>query len=128
MIRKIALLKKTIPDTLWIIGGVIALAACASPTPARVAISTADEAVERAISADAAKSAPLALHLARDKLDHAKSSFAEKDYDIARRLAEEAHVEARLAESTALSARAQSQVEEVQKAIEDLRRESSGVR
>ena len=125
MINKIALLKKTLPVTLWIIGSVILLAACASPTPARLAISSADEAYDRAISAEGAKYAPLPMHLAKDKLDHAKSSLAKKDYDIARRLAEEAQVDARLAESTALSERAKSQAQEVHKAIEDLRRESN---
>lgn len=124
MISKIALLKKTMPAILLIVSGIVALAACTSPMPARLAISAADEAVNRAINADAAEHAPLALHLARDKLDRAKSSFTEDNYDIARRLAEEAQVDARLAESTALSERTQSQVEEVQKAIGELQRET----
>jgi hypothetical protein len=124
MMTKIALLKKALPVTLSMIGSVILLAACASPTPAQLAISSADEAYDRAISADSAKYAPLPTHLAKDKLDQAKSSLNNKDYEIARRLAEEAQVDARLAESTAQSERAQSQAQEVQKAIEDLRRES----
>lgn len=125
MISKTALLKKTIPAMLLIVIGVVVLAACASPTPARLAISSADTAIDRAVKADAAKFAPLPLHLARDKLDRAKSSFTEDDYDIARRLAEEAQVDAELAETTALAERAQSQVEEVQKAITELQRETT---
>ena len=84
-----------------------ALAACSS-VPAPVAeMSAAQTAVTSAEQADAAQHAPSDLDRARDKLIRAQAAMQEEDNTEARRLAEEALVDARLAEAKARAQTAQ---------------------
>lgn len=106
------------------LGGLaLVLAGCSAGAPPRDAIATADVALNQAIGSRAAEYASLELRLAREKLDRAKSALNDEDYEQARRLAEEARVDARLAEATALSQAARQNAQEAQGAIETLRRE-----
>ncbi len=84
----------------------LAIMGCSGETPPIDALSTAGMAVNRALDAKAAELAPLDLRLAREKLDLAKVDMDKEDYVHARRLAEEARADARVAEarSKAISA------------------------
>lgn len=101
-------------------GCVAALIGCAGETPPIDAISTADVAVNRALDAKAAQLAPLDLRIARDKLGQAKSDMNKEDYVHARRLAEEARVDARVAEARAKAITAADSNREVRKTIDIL--------
>jgi len=94
----------------------ILLAACASTPPptAQVAVSTA--AVAHATAAGAPALAPMEMRSARDKLDRANAAMASKDYDRALTLAQEAQVDAQLAEAKAESNKAGKAAAELQEA------------
>jgi Domain of unknown function (DUF4398) len=84
-----------------------ALAAC-SNAPAPVGeMSAAQTAVTAAEGAEAAQYAPSDLDRARDKLIRAQAAMQDEDNEEARRLAEEALVDARLAEAKARAETAQ---------------------
>jgi hypothetical protein len=70
-------------------------------------MSAAQTAVTGAEEADAAKYAPSDLDRARDKLIRAQAAMQEEDNEQARRLAEEALVDARVAETKARAEAAQ---------------------
>jgi Domain of unknown function (DUF4398) len=83
------------------------LAACGG-APAPVAeMSAAQTAVTSAEEAEAAEYAPSDLDRARDKLIRAQAAMQEEDNQEARRLAEQALVDARLAEAKARAETAQ---------------------
>lgn len=108
--------------------GVIAAAAifmagCAN-TPApieQMAISRA--AVSNASSAGGNEFAPLQLKSAMEKMDGAERAMAEKNYVRARQLAEQAQVDAQLAEATARSAKSQKAADALQEDSRVLRQE-----
>ena len=105
--------------------GLAALGAgCASPEPAAKAISSAELSVRKADASFASKYAPLELVKAREKLELAKQTLDEGDYDQSRRLAEQALVDARLAEEKARTARAHQTAEEMRRSVETLRSEA----
>ncbi len=98
------------------------LAACASPVPPNAQLAVGQAAVERASGAAAAE-APLELAAARDKIARAKLAYANKDYVLARQLAEQAEADANLAEAQARSVRGQRALDEVRAGIRQLREE-----
>lgn len=88
-------------------------------------LSKADVAVQGAESEPMTlDAAPLELRLAREKLDKAKAAMNKKDYLLARRLAEEATVEANLAQAKAKSAKSDKALNETRKSIEALQQEA----
>jgi len=92
----------------------LALLACASSTPpptAQVAVSTA--AVANAAGAGATELAPVEMKMARDKLDRANLAMTAKDYDTALSLAQEAQVDAGVAQAKAQSVKARKAAETV---------------
>ena len=101
----------------------IFMAGCAStPAPTeQMAISRA--AVSNASSAGGNEFAPLQLKSAMEKMDGAERAMAEKNYERARQLAEQAQVDAQLAEATARSAKAQKAADAVQEDSRVLRQE-----
>lgn len=99
------------------------LSACAgTPPTAQMAVSKA--AVERA-DASAAVDAPVEMAAARQKLAQANAAFANKDFELARRLAEQAEADAALAEGQARSVRSAKALAEVREGIRQLRDEMS---
>ena len=101
----------------------IFMAGCAS-TPApieQMAISRA--AVSNASSAGGNEFAPLQLKSAMEKMDGAERAMTEKKYDQARQLAEQAQVDAQLAEATARSAKEQKSADALQESNRVLREE-----
>ena len=80
-----------------------ALAACASGPQPDAEMAAAELALDQAEDADAAARAPAPYALARDKLERARAAMADGENFEARRLAEQALVDAQLAEAAARS-------------------------
>jgi hypothetical protein len=80
--------------------GLLALAGCApAKQPPASQMALAQDAVEKASTAGAYEYAPVELKTARDKIDQAKTAMQSKDYASAKRLLEQAEVDAKLAEA-----------------------------
>jgi septal ring factor EnvC (AmiA/AmiB activator) len=71
-------------------------------------------AIEGATTAGGTEYAPLELKSARDKLEAANQAVADENYEKAAMLASEAQVDAKLAETKSMSAKAQKAVAETQ--------------
>lgn len=106
-----------------IAGASILMSGCASTPPPteQVAVSTA--AVARAAKEGGGELAPMELQMAREKLEQAKAAMTAQEYDRARILAEEAQVDAQLAEAKAHSGKARKAAEELQKGVQVLHEE-----
>ena len=86
-------------------------------------MAVASAAVADAVSAGGAEYAPGALVVAQNKLERGNAAIAAREYDDARRLAEEAEVDARLSAVIARSKKAQRAVAEVELGIQALKDE-----
>lgn len=100
------------------------LAGCASEPPIEL-LSQADVAIQDADRAGASQYEPQLLSSARTKLDRANKEVDDNENDEARRLAEEAYAEAVLANAKAAAVKQAQQAEEMKKAIEALKQETS---
>jgi len=101
--------------------------ACSTVSPPTTQIATAEAAIRQAESVGAVESAPLSMRVAREKLDEAKALVDSGDNDHlsrAKRLAEDATVEAQLAEQTARTASVTKARDEAQETIDAMRREA----
>ena len=100
------------------------LTGCADkvPPPTRQ-ITLATQAIAQAEGSGAFESAPMELKSARDKLSLAQRAMEKEDNLKAGRLADEAMIDANLAEAKARSAKAQKTVEELKENIRALREE-----
>lgn len=98
-------------------------AACASAPPPTEQMALARSAIEDAQGAGAPESAPRELNAARVRLDEARRAGEANDNDVARRLAEEAEADAKLAAAKARSTRATAAVTAVQDSLRTLREE-----
>jgi hypothetical protein len=102
----------------------MALAAgCASTPPPNEALAVAEAAVKRASTTSTTESAPAALQLAVAKLAASREAQARGDNASARWLAEQAALDAQVAEQKAQAARARIAATETQAAAEALREE-----
>jgi hypothetical protein len=81
---------------------------CAIHQLPAVQLAQSEAAIERAEKSGAAEYAPAELRSAREKLELTRRWIAAKDYEPARWLAEQALVDAELAEAKAMSARART--------------------
>lgn len=99
------------------------IAACAGiPAPTeQMAVSKA--AVNEASSAGGNEFAPVQLKSAMDKMEEAEKAMTAEDYVLARRLAEQAQVDARLAEAVARATKAQKAAGALQESNQILRQE-----
>lgn len=80
-------------------------------------------AISHAINAGGNEFAPLQIKSAMDKMNGAEQAMAAKNYVQARRLAEQAQVDAQLAEATARSAKAQKAADALRESNRVLRQE-----
>jgi hypothetical protein len=80
--------------------------------------------VQQADKSKASAYAPRELGLAREKFDRAKRAMDVEHYEEARRFAEQALVDAQLAETKAEADSAEQTARELRKAIESLRDEA----
>jgi hypothetical protein len=92
----------------------LALVGCASAPIPTEQFAVSKTAIDSATTAGATEYAPLEIKTARDKLDAAQRAVDEKEYRKSAALAEEAQVDAKLAETKALSAKAKKSVAETQ--------------
>ena len=104
---------------------VAALAACASSNPlADEKIAVAKASVQRAEGSGAPELAPVELSAARDKLARAEQANTARNLLPATQLAEQANVDAELAEATAQQERSHKAAMEFDTSMETLRQES----
>jgi hypothetical protein len=99
---------------------------CQTVPPPTSDLSDADLRIEQALAADAQTHAPVELQFARDKLERAKASIAEKDFDVAQRLIAESRADADLARVRARAAQLRAEVAKQGKANDALRVELLG--
>lgn len=105
-----------------VLGGSLLLAGCAgNPPTAQYAVT--QSAVNAAISAGATEFAAVEMQSAQDKLKQAEFAMHDKNYEEARRLAEQAEWDARVAERKAQAAKAERALQDAQQGVQDLREE-----
>jgi hypothetical protein len=100
----------------------LALTACASVPPPKEQLAVSRSAIERANST-AATDSPVELAAGRDKLVRAELAMADKNYVLAKQLAEQAEADAVLAEALARSTRSERALAEVRESVRALREE-----
>ena len=87
----------------------VSLSACSTmKTPATADVAVSKAAVDNAVGAGGAEFAPVEMSAAREKMRLANAAMAAKDYPLAIELANQAQVDAKLAQSKANSAKAQA--------------------
>lgn len=105
------------------VGASLLLAGCASnPPDEQLAVS--QQAVDSAFSSGAPEFATVEMKSAQDKLKQAELAMQEENHQEARRLAEQAEWDARLAERKARAAKAEKILQDAQQGIQQLREES----
>lgn len=102
----------------------VAAAGCSGARRPTAQMAKADLAIHDADKTDAPDLAPLELRHARDKYEQAKRALDDDEYDRARRLAEQAVVDAQLAQAKADSEKAQRSAKQTHDSIDSLRREA----
>lgn len=102
----------------------LVLSACSTTPPPREQLAVTRAAVDRA-SGPAAAEAPVALAAAREKLERANVAMAQKEYELARQLAEQAEADAALAEAQSRAVRSNKALGEVRESIRLLREQMS---
>lgn len=103
---------------------VTALGACASTPIPSEKIAVAKASLQRAEQSGAPELAPVELATARDKLARAEKAVADHDAQPATLLAEQANVDAQLAEATATQQKAHKAATEFDASMQALRQES----
>jgi hypothetical protein len=103
-------------------GAALLAAACASTPNPEGEVDKADLALRKAEEVNAAEVAPLDARIAREKLEKAKLEMKSEDYASAKRLAEEAEVDALVAEAKARATRAEDEVKKLQAEVDALQR------
>ena len=102
----------------------VALGACSSTPKPTEQMAVSRTTVNRvAAEPEVSANAPVDIQKARDKLMQADKAMAEKNYKMARRLAEEAEVDARVAETRADAAQNANNLKQVQDSIRTLQEE-----
>ena len=104
---------------------IAALAACASAPIPREQIAVARASVQRAEQAGATELAPVELSTARDKLQRAENAAADHQGQPATQLAEQANVDAELAEASAREHKSHQAEMELEASLQALRQEAS---
>ena len=99
------------------------LAACASTPAPKEQMAVAEAAVQHANTSSTSDNAPGQLQIAVSKLDAAHTAMTNKNYTLARQLAEQVEVDAQVAELHAQAVRAGKSATESQDAERALREE-----
>lgn len=103
----------------------LALGACASQPPMPTdQLALAEQAIRDAERAGAVELAPVEMRNARDKLGAAQRAAGEREVDTTTRLAEQAQLDAQLAEATARAAKSTRAVQELEDSLRALQRET----
>lgn len=108
--------------TALALGCSLFLVGCAGNPPSeRYAV--AQSALNAAVSAGGTEYAPLEMQAAQDKFRQASIAMHDKNYDEARRLAEQAELDARVAERKAQAGKAERALQDARQGIQELRNE-----
>ncbi len=102
-----------------------ALAACASGPVPLEQLAVAKESVQRAEQSGATELAPVELSTARDKLQRAEQAAQKNQGQTATMLADQANVDAQLAEATAREHKSHQAEMELEASMQALRQEAS---
>lgn len=105
------------------LGSSLVLAGCAGNPPTEQYAVT-QSAVNDAVSAGGTEFAAVEMKSAQDKLKQAELAMHDKKYDEAKRLAEQAEWDARVAERKAQAAKAERAVQDARKGVQEIRQES----
>lgn len=113
-----------------LVGGLMLLTAvgtvgCSTPRQPAQEVEKADLAIASANTSGAPTDAPLELELAREKAEKAKSAIRAHDFELAQRMAEQAQVDAQLAQAKAESESARTSASELEQTISVLRDEAA---
>ncbi len=120
-----AILSKPIKAAAAFAATALALAACATTNPlADQRIAVAKASVQHAEGSGAPEYAPVEMATARDELARAERANADRDGQPAMQLAEQADVDAQLAEATAQQQRSHKAAMEFDAGMQTLRQES----
>lgn len=107
------------------VAAVTALSACASTPIPNEKIAVAKASLQRAETSGAPELAPVELATAREKLSRAEKAVADRDAQPATLFAEQANVDAQLAEATAVEKRSHKAAAEFDASMQALRQESA---
>ena len=108
--------------TALALGASFLLAGCAgNPPTEQYAVS--QSAVNSAVSAGGTEFSAVEMKSAQDKLKQAELAMQEQKYDEARRLAEQAEWDARVAERKSQAAKAERAVQDARQGVNELREE-----
>lgn len=99
-------------------------AGCAGKPPPSAEMRAAELAVGEAEEAEARANAPTELQRAREKLARARQAVEDEQMETGRRLAEQALVDAQLAEAKSRAATAEANLQEIQQGMSQLRERS----
>jgi predicted S18 family serine protease len=112
-------LKTALPILLLLTG------ACATTNPPTQQLTETETVIRQADQIGAGDYAPLEIRQARQKLEQARAAYNKEDFEEAARLAEQAKVDAELAQIKTLSGKAQLAVRELRESIRLLEEELS---
>lgn len=104
------------------LGSSLVLAGCAGKPPTEQYAVT-QSAVNSAVSAGGTEFAAVEMKAAQDKFKQAEIAMHDKKYDEAKRLAEQAEWDARVAERKAQAMKAQKAVQDARQGVQELREE-----
>lgn len=103
------------------LGGLLLVGCAGNPPNEQFAVT--ESAVRSAVSAGGTEYSASEMRAAQEKWKQAEMAMQKENYDEARKLAEQAEWDARVAERKAQAAKAQRAVDEANKGIQDLREE-----
>lgn len=103
------------------------LSACGSTNPPIQQVAETETVINQAEQIGAGNYAPLEIREARMKLDQARSAMNDGEYERAEMLAEQAKVDAELAQIMTLSGKAQLAVTELRESIRIMKEEILGL-
>ncbi|MBB4866381.1 hypothetical protein HNP46_005286 [Pseudomonas nitritireducens] len=107
---------------LLALGSAVLLAGCAGNPPSEQ-MAVTESAVNAAVSNGGPEFAPVETKNAQDKLAQARIALNDKEYDQAKRLAQQAEWDARVAERKSQATKAQNAVKDAQQGVMELRQE-----
>jgi len=111
-----------LPKLAAIALGCLLLTACAGNPPTEQ-FAVTESAVRSAVSAGGTEYAAVEMRAAQEKWKEAELAMQKENYEQARKLAEQAEWDARVAQRKAEAAKAQKAVEDAQQGIQELREE-----
>lgn len=115
---------KLVRGAMIVAATALTVAGCASTPIPNEKIAVAKASVQRAEQSGAPEYAPVELAAARDKLTRAEKAASDRAAQPATMLAEQANVDAQLAEATAMQQRSHKAATEFDSSMQALRQES----